>query len=110
MQDLLKGGSMIISRTNFQKPRPVLIKTTPIFARCSEKQLALPVNRQKILQRLAKVSLSHSFLSSLTRKGGFHLACHQYYFLVIDPAQRGVPWNPRNHPKSATVKTCWSTN
>ena len=38
-------------------------------------------------------------------KRRFHLAYHQYFF-VLSPAQKGVPWNPRNPPppKSATSK------
>ena len=36
------------------------------------------------------VSHNSSFLSSLAREGGSNLACHQY-FLVLGPAQRGVP-------------------
>ena len=98
------------TRTKNLETTSILIKTTPIFARCSDKLLACSTCqsicfRLKILQSLAKVSHSHRFLSSSTRKGGSitYALAYQQYFLVLDPAQRRVPWNPRNHPKPATA-------
>ena len=55
------------------------------------------------LLRHAEVSHRSWFHSSLPRQGVPVIACHQYFF-VLGSAQRGVPWNPRNPPKSATVK------
>ena len=47
MQDLLKGGSVIVlreARAKILGPRPLWPKTTPIFERFGEKLLVLPVN------------------------------------------------------------------
>ena len=73
MQEFLKGGSIIISReareknleatlTFSLKPRPFSI----VVARNSLLYLSID---PFLMQRLARVSLSHTFLSSSTRKG-----------------------------------------
>ena len=115
MQNFLKGGSIPIlcaKRTwKFLKPRPLLIKTMPVFAR-SDELLALPGNRSVFDLNSAKPSgllrwaTATDFLVLQPERGvpfSYDLA-YQQYFLVLDPAQRGVPWNPRNHPKSATAE------
>ena len=80
----LEGGFHYTITRKILEAMPLLIKTTPIFARCSEKQL---VNRPKIRQRLAKVSLS---FSSLTRKGGsINFSISLVLLMAIDQAQRG---------------------
>ena len=76
-------------------PRPLLPKTTPIFDRFL-REASCPICQSlhfqsRSLLRHAEVSHRSWFLSSLPKQGGFQLACHS-------PAQRGVPWNPRNPP------------
>ena len=44
MQDLLKGGSVVVLRVKNLGPCPLLAKTTPIFKHFLEKLLVLPVN------------------------------------------------------------------
>ena len=52
--------------------------------------------QSRSLLRHAEVNQRSRFFSSLPKRR-FHLACHQYFF-VLSPAQRGVPWNSRNPP------------
>ena len=56
----------------------------------------------RLFLRHAKVSHRCSFLSFFGLKEGFALSLS----IVVDLSQRGVPWNPRDHPKSATACPC----
>jgi hypothetical protein len=105
----LEGGFHITVvrkvRAKFQKPHPFLRKTTPILMVSGRSyQSNRPVFERIFCKKHAEVSHS-SFLSCVAREGGVHFSLSLVsvqYFLVLGPAQRGVPWNPRNHPKSAT--------
>ena len=86
----------------FLQSRPLFIKTMPIFECFWEKLLALPDNPFVFDQDLYR----GRFLSSSPRWGGFHLACHQYFF-VLGSAQRGVWFHgtlgtPLNPPLCST--------
>ena len=82
------------------------IKTTRIFARCTAcSKCQLIRFRSKFCIALLRWATATDFLVLQPERGvpfSYDLA-NQLYFLVLDPAQRGGgPWNPRNHPKSAT--------
>ena len=107
MQDFWKGGSIIIlhmkcapncrSHAHFWlKPHPFLLVV------CSEKQFALPVNRSVFDRKSCKDLLRWASAIVLQPERGVPFSLSSV--LSSDWfSPKGSSWNPRNHPKSATV-------
>ena len=97
MQEFLKGDSVTLSYENFWshahfrlKPCPFSIilerNFVPYLSNHRVKHITIEIFAKACMH--AKVNHRSSFLSSLAREEGSY---HQY-FLVLDPAQRRVPW------------------
>ena len=97
-------------RMKFWGPRLLFVKTTRT-KRSFLPYMYLSIHSfsMKIFAKACQGEPQKQVSQFFTRQGGFHLASHQYFF-VLGPAQRGVLWNPRNPPKSATVQYCTCAN
>ena len=88
-------------------PCPLLMKITPIIEHFWKKLLILPVNPFIFDRDHCWCEPQKQVSKFFYPDRGFHLACHQYFF-VLSPAQGGgVPWDPRTPPPTDYCYYTW---